>query len=579
MTKSYPLLLLLLTLSLCSQAQNPLTTPYEAGNGNQSASHAEAIQWYRQLDQRHGSVRLDSVGPTDSGLPLHLVVLDADQEFDPAAARRRGKSVLFILNGIHPGEPEGIDASMLLARELVSSPAGQRQLQSMVVCIVPVFNVDGSLRRNSHSRANQNGPEAYGFRGNARNLDLNRDFTKLDSRNTRSLVGALRRWDPDLFFDTHTTNGADYQHVMTLIESQKDKMHPAVAQLMTSTLTPAFYAGMAKQGFPMSPYVNTEHELPDSGLLGFLETPRYSTGYTTLLHCAGYVLETHMLKAFQPRVEATLAMLRLGSSWLAQNGKQLQQARKQARAADATQRWYPLQWQLDRSVADTIDFMGYRAAWKKSEVHGGERLYYDRQQPWQAKLHYHNRYRATDSVEKPAAYVIPGAWAEIIERLDWNRIPYWRMRSDSMVTASVYTITDYQSSRRPYEGHYLHYGIRTRSDTQQLQLRAGDVVVRTGTGHDRLVVELLEPLAVDSYLAWGFFDASLQQKEYFSAYVFEDSAAELLRNDPLLRQRFEQWRSAQSQPPSAAAQLDWLYRHSKYYEGTANQYPVVRLLR
>ncbi len=579
MTKSYPLLLLLLTLSLCSQAQNPLITPYEAGNGNQSASHAEAIQWYRQLDQRYGSVRLDSVGPTDSGLPLHLVVLDADQEFDPAAARRRGKSVLFILNGIHPGEPEGIDASMLLARELVSSPAGQRQLQSMVVCIVPVFNVDGSLRRNSHSRANQNGPEAYGFRGNARNLDLNRDFTKLDSRNTRSLVGALRRWDPDLFFDTHTTNGADYQHVMTLIESQKDKMHPAVAQLMTSTLTPAFYAGMAKQGFPMSPYVNTEHELPDSGLLGFLETPRYSTGYTTLLHCAGYVLETHMLKAFQPRVEATLAMLRLGSSWLAQNGKQLQQARKQARTADATQRWYPLQWQLDRSVADTIDFMGYRAAWKKSEVHGGERLYYDRQQPCQAKLHYHNRYQATDSVEKPAAYVIPGAWAEIIERLDWNRIPYWRMRSDSVVTASVYTITDYQSSRRPYEGHYLHYGIRTRSDTQQLQLRAGDVVVRTGTGHDRLVVELLEPRAVDSYLAWGFFDASLQQKEYFSAYVFEDSAAELLRNDPLLRQRFEQWRSAQSQPPSAAAQLDWLYRHSKYYEGTANQYPVVRLLR
>jgi hypothetical protein len=578
LTNRSPLLLLLLMLSLWSQAQPTLTTPYEAGNGNQSATYAETIAWYRQLDRLYGSVRLDSVGLTDSGLPLHVVVLDADQEFDPTAARRRGKSVLFILNGIHPGEPEGIDASMLLARELVSSPAGQRQLQSVVVCIVPVFNVDGMLRRNSHSRANQNGPEAYGFRGNARNLDLNRDFTKLDSRNTRSLVGALRRWDPDLFFDTHTTNGADYQYVMTLIESQKDKMHPAVAQLMTSTLTPALYAGMAKQGFPMSPYVNTEHELPDSGLIGFLETPRYSTGYTALWHCAGYVLETHMLKAFRPRVEATLAMLRLGSSWLAQNGKQLQAARQQARTADAAQRWYPLQWQLDRSEADTLVFMGYRAARKPSEVHGGDRLYYDRQQPWQAKLHYHNRYRATDSVEKPAAYLIPGAWAELIERLDWNRIPYWRLQRDSTVTASVYTVTDYQSSRRPYEGHYLHYGIRTRSDTQQLQLRAGDVLVRTGTGHDRLVVELLEPRAVDGYLAWGFFDAVLQQKEYFSAYVFEDTAAELLRSSPELRKRFEHWRSGESTPPSAAAQLDWLYRHSPHYEGTANQYPIVRLL-
>src|SRR5690606_33505590 len=148
--------------------------------------------------------------------------------------------------------------------------------------IIPVFNVDGSLRRNSHSRANQNGPEAYGFRANSRNLDLNRDFIKLDSRNTQSLVGALRHWNPDLLLDTHTTNGADYQHVMTLIESQTDKMQVEVGSWMKHKFSPRLYSEMEKAGFPMCPYVNTERELPDSGIIGFLETPRYSTGYTAL---------------------------------------------------------------------------------------------------------------------------------------------------------------------------------------------------------------------------------------------------------------------------------------------------------
>ena len=102
-----------------------------------------------------------------------------------------------------------------------------------MIVIIPVYNVGGALNRGSYSRANQNGPEAYGFRGNARNLDLNRDFIKCDSRNARSFNRLFNQWKPDVFVDTHTSNGADYQYVMTLISTQKDRLGGALGEFLT----------------------------------------------------------------------------------------------------------------------------------------------------------------------------------------------------------------------------------------------------------------------------------------------------------------------------------------------------------
>ncbi len=563
--------LLVFTHSLSAQQ---LATPYELGNGNQSTTYEACINWYRQLDRSYPSVRMDSVGLTDIGRPLHLVMLDADAEFAPEKARKRGKNIVFIINGIHPGEPEGIDASMRLARELVADPVKKNWLKNTIVLIIPVFNVDGSMRRNSHSRANQNGPEAYGFRANSRNLDLNRDFIKLDSRNTQSLVAAIRRWNPDLLLDTHTTNGADYQHVMTLIESQVDKMQPEVGNWMKQNFTPRLYDRMERAGFPMCPYVNTESELPDSGILGFLETPRYSTGYAALFHTASYVLETHMLKPYDQRVAATYALLTICLAEIQTQGQSLQQARLRAASQTAAASALPINWKLNKQQFELIPFLGYAATYKNSEVHQNQRLQYDRNQPWSKKIPFYNHYISIDSVAKPKAYVISQAWREVIERLEINRIPFTRLATDTVLELNFYLITDYQTSRRPYEGHYLHHSTQIRQLQAVHQYRQGDIVVFTGQGHDRFIIETLEPRAVDSYFNWGFFDGILQQKEYFSAYVYEDTAAELLRSNPDLKQRFDSWKSSQEREPSPAAQLDWIYRNSPNFEGTAQLYPV-----
>jgi hypothetical protein len=565
---------LLLLLFQGSWAQ---PTPYEQGNGNQSSSYGEAIAWYQQLAKSSARVRIDSVGRTDIGKPLHQVVISTGT-FDPAAARKAGKAVVLINNGIHPGEPEGIDASMRLARDLVRDPQMQTLLQQLVVVIVPVYNVGGALMRNSFTRANQNGPEQYGFRGNARNLDLNRDFVKLDSENSKALVQLYRRWDADLYLETHTTNGADYQHVMTLIETQKDKLRPEISAWMHGSLTPALYAGMEKVGMPMCPYVNTPGELPESGIQGFLETPRYGSGYLATHHSPGYVLETHMLKSFKQRYDATYNLLRLAIEQAAAQQKELLAARASAKVACAQAERLALNWKLEEAVVDSFYFRGYTARYKKSEVHGHDRLYYDQTAPWEANIPYQNQFVGIDSTVKPRFYLIPQAWREVIERLALNGVEMQPLQRDSIFNVERYFIEEYKTSNRVYEGHFYHNQLKLVPLQQQRLYREGDVLVPLGSATDRFVMEVLEPVAVDSYFRWNFFDSVLQRKEYFSSYVFEDTAAELLRNDPELRAAYEDWKSTQAADRSPWNDLYFIYSRSPLAEPDFMMYPVARIL-
>ena len=229
-------------------------------------------------------MQLLEYGPTDSGEPLHLIVVDIDKDFNPVSIRAKGKSILFINNGIHPGEPDGIDACLKLLNELSVAKDLNEQLKNVVLCIIPVYNIDGALNRNSTSRVNQDGPEEFGFRGNAQNYDLNRDFIKCESLNAQSFTEIFRTWDPDIFVDTHVSNGADYQYVMTLIATQHSKLQEPLGTYLKQNMLPELYSGIAETGYPMCPYINEIKRTPDEGISGFLDLGRYSTGYLSLIH-------------------------------------------------------------------------------------------------------------------------------------------------------------------------------------------------------------------------------------------------------------------------------------------------------
>jgi len=565
---------LLICLIFCSAKAQ--LTPFELSKDkNYTATYSEVITYYQKLSHQYPQMCLFNIGMTDVGKPLTLVVLSRDKVFDPAVIKKQNKRVLLINNGIHPGEPEGIDASMMLTRDLLKKNALPKDV---VICLIAVYNIDGCLNRGL-SRINQNGPRAYGFRGNYRNLDLNRDFIKADSRNTLAFEKILNTWNPEVFLDNHTSDGADYQYVMTLIETQKDKQNPILAAYTSKTLSPELYKRMKTSGYEMTPYVESEETSPDSGIVSFLETPRFATGYTAQHNIISYITETHMLKAFDKRVYATYDFMQNLIGIVERDANQIGQLKHDADEQVKVQKTFALNWELDQQHYDTLVFKGFYAGHKTSEVSGLPRLYYDRSKPYTKTIKYFDNYKASATVDKPLAYVIPQAWGKVIDLFKLNNVAMKQLAHDTSIDLQMYYVGDYKTGQRPYEGHYLHSNVKLNPVDIKVKFYEGDYVVYANQALNRYIVETLEPQGVDSFFAWNFFDSVLGEKEYFSDYVFEDVAANLLKNDPDLRKKLEDEKLKDPKlAASAGAQLNFVYRNSPYFEKTYLRYPVGRLL-
>ena len=565
--------LLFCTIFVSAKAQ---LTPFELSKDkNYTANYSEIISYYQKLSKGSTQIKLFNYGTTDVGKPLTLIVLSRDKVFDPVLIKKQNKRVLLINNGIHPGEPEGIDASMMFARDLLKKNALPKDI---VICMIAVYNIDGCLNRGL-SRVSQNGPRAYGFRGNYRNLDLNRDFIKADSKNALAFEQILNTWQPEVFLDNHTSDGADYQYVMTLIETQKDKQNPILADYTSKTLTPELYKRMLKSGYEMIPYGAGEAGLPDSGIVSFLETPRFATGYTAQHNIISYITETHMLKPFDKRVYATYYFMQNLLDIYTRDAKLIGELKHKADEQVKHQQSFPLSWTLDEGKVDTITFKGYTASYKTSDVSSLPRLYYDRTKPYTKVIKYYDNYKATISAEKPVAYVIPQAWGKVIDLFKLNNIVMYKLSHDTTLNLQMYYIADYKTAQRPFEGHYMHSDVKLNPITMNVKFYAGDYVVYANQPLNRYIVETLEPQGVDSFFTWNFFDSILSEKEYFSDYVFEDIAAGLLKQDPELKKKLDDEKLKDTKlANSAAAQLNFVYRNSPYFEKTYLRYPVGRLL-
>lgn len=561
-----------------SRIMSNFSIPFEQ-NDNQTLTYHEAISAYEALAAAYPQyLQLGTVGSTDSGYPLHVLVFSTSGQFSPEVVKRSGKRILLINNGIHPGEPEGIDATFMLMRDILANPEKLKWLENIVIVAIPVYNIDGCLNRGSYSRANQDGPEAYGFRGNARYYDLNRDFLKCDSRNARAFNEVFQRWMPDIFVDNHTSNGADYQYVMTLIATQHNKLEAPLGQFLQETMLPELYADMAARKWDMIPYVDTPGDTPDSGIVGFCDYGRYSTGYAALWNTIGFMPETHMLKPFKDRVWSTYAFMEVVIQFIGRHHREIGTARAKAFETTRNKSTFVLDYAMDQKKYDSLLFKGYEAGYKPSDVSGLPRLWYDRSKPFSRKIPYYNYFDPSVSVQKPYAYILPQAWEHVIERLQLNQVSLSRLTQDVTLDVEMYRIGDFKT-RNGWEGHYYHSDVQVEKLTRKQRFHKGDYVIFTNQNANRYLAETLEPHAPDSWFAWNFFEPVLMQKEYFSDYVFEDLAAAFLKENPEVQAKLDAKRKAEPAfAASAKQQLDWVYRQSPWYEPDHRLYPVARLL-
>ncbi|MBK7481529.1 MAG: hypothetical protein IPI72_02125 [Flavobacteriales bacterium] len=349
--------------------------------GNTTPTWEQTMERFQEFATTRSGVHLMEIGTDDDGSPIHLFVLSDGSGFTPDSIRAAGKNILWITNAIHAGEPDGVDASLLLTQALLDSDQYMGLLARTAVCIVPMYNVSGARQRSSNSRANQNGPAEYGFRANARNLDLNRDFIKADASNTRTLLRALTAWDPDVYFETHVTNGADHQYVMELLMTHPDKVDDAMSTYMRNVLTPRLHAWMKARKILMGPYFETVKHTPEEGLTGFMDGPRYSTGYNALRGRVALISEAHMLKPYADRVNATFQLMLGTLAAMNEHPQELRDAIAKARSNAATEQRYATNWKLDTAASKPVEWPGYEAKCTKSAVTGLDRLYYDQGRP------------------------------------------------------------------------------------------------------------------------------------------------------------------------------------------------------
>lgn len=551
------------------------TDSFAQWKGNTSPTYSELIGHLQKVDQDHSEVELYNMGSSDYGLPIYVCIINGSGDSLQTFYKARNHTTILINNAIHPGEPDGINACLIWLDDWIRK--GKKTKDLPLVAFIPAYNVDGMMVRSSTSRANQDGPEEYGFRGNAQNLDLNRDFIKMDSENAFTFSRIFHALDPDVFVDTHVSNGADYQYSLTLISSLKERLPLSLRTLTYDHALPDLCSSLRKNyKTDLFPYVTLKGETPDSGLEAFNDLPRYAMGYATLFNSLSFTVETHMLKPFPQRVEVTRQFIVELIDWTARNQAFIEEIRTKAIKEVRQQKNFAYNYQLTEKK-DSILFKGFEHSYPVSDVTGKPRLYYDRSKPYSRFIPHYNTYVPKDSVLTPSSYIVGLQCRKVIDRLKANKIQFSVFEKDTVMKVWITRVISFKSSGNPYEGHYLHNSVETVVEEQAVQIKKGDIWINTEQ-QPLFLHSVLQPEGEDSYFAWNFFDSYVQQKEYFSAYVFEDRAAQLLTENPELKKKFdEKLNSDEKFRNSTWEQLYFIYRNSPNFEPSWHRLPVYQL--
>ncbi|HSS07731.1 MAG TPA: M14 family metallopeptidase, partial [Rhodanobacteraceae bacterium] len=515
-------------------------TPAERSAFRTTPSYADTRAYLERLAAAAPrTIHLTRFGVSPEGRDLMLVVAAKDGEFTPEAARASGKEIVLVQSGIHAGEIEGKDAALMLLRDLSVGGKHAKLLDHAILVWLPIFNVDGHENSGPYKRINQNGPDAMGFRSTAQNLNLNRDYTKADAPEMRAWLAMFDMWMPDLFMDIHTTDGADYQYDLTWYLEEWGPLHPAVKAWQDHAFKQSIFPAFDRMGHMQSPYLDlVDHRDITKGVGNFGSGPRFSTGYVALRNRAALLVETHMLKSYESRVRATYDLIVATLGYLNAHPGDL---RKAVLAADADTVAHakdgveiPLAFKTtDKPI--TMTLKGYAFSQQASDISGDTWVTYDPKTPKTYQIPFYRDLIATDSVRLPAAYIVPAAWPEVIEKLTQHGIRFERLAHDASLRVERYRLSKPAWDDKPFEGRHLLRDVAVETETVTVDVRAGSVIVPMDQPAANVAANLLEPRAPDSLLRWGFLDACFEQKESPDARVAERLARELLAKDPALK--------------------------------------------
>jgi len=557
-------------------------TDYEKSGTFETPRYQETIDFCKRLDKASPMVTYTTFGKSPQGRDLPLVILDREGLSEPDAIRASGRTILLIQACIHAGECEGKDAGLMLFRDLALRQGQTSLLDNVSILFIPIFNVDGHERFGPFNRINQNGPKEMGWRTTANNLNLNRDFMKADTPEMQAWLQMFNRWMPGFFIDCHTTDGADYQYVLTYMMEIFGEMDDGLTDWSRNTFLPQLETHLIRAGFPAFPYVEFRnwHD-PRSGLITEVAPPMLSQAYTALRNRPGLLIETHMLKPYGQRVEGTYQCILRTLEILNNESKHLAALVRKADEYVCSDPFasapFPLQFETSKKDSTMVNFLGVEYHDIKSDISGGNWFQYDGK-PETFRIPYFSSASAVKTVKLPLAYIIPAEWSAVINRLKIHGIRISILTRDTTIRIATCRFKNPKWQQNPYEGHHPMTNIEFDTISDKREFPAGSAVVEVKQEAGRIIPHLLEPDGNGSLVFWGFFDAVFEQKEYGESYVIEKMAREMLANDPALKREFEQKKSSDSTfAKNPQLILNWFYNRSPYADTRKGVYPVGKI--
>ena len=569
--------LILLTIT-GARAQQEWATTYDRSGGTRTPRYDETVAYCERLAAHSSWARSTSFGVSPQGRALPLLIVSKAKAFTPDAAARTHQAVILIQAGIHSGEIDGKDAMFTILREMLVQHRDTEVLDSVIILFVPIFSVDGHERFSAFNRINQNGPAEMGWRTTARNLNLNRDYMKADTPEMRAMLTLFQRWLPDLYVDCHVTDGIDMQYDITYATELGPNIDRGIVDYLKTTLMPRVLDRVERDGHPIFWYVFPREETDLSkGMGSGASTPRFSTGYAALQNRPSILIETHMLKPYRTRVEATASFLRGTLATVARNASALRRTVRDAdaRRAAAADRSVPVKFALGKD-STMMPFKGIRLRTEQSPISGGRKLVYTGE-PYDVMVPFYDHILTVDSVTLPAAYIIPPEWGFVPELFALHGVRYRTTAVPETVTVTTNRFMNVRFAARPYEGRQTAT-YAAEPVTMRRAYPAGSLVVPSAQRASHVAAHLLEPKSGDSFVAWGFFNAIFEQKEYAEDYVMEKEGKAMLDADPALRAAYLATIAADSvfaRDPNA--RLNWLYNRSRWADERLNMYPVGRI--
>jgi hypothetical protein len=557
-------------------------TPAEKTDYRETPTYDDTIKYSKRLAEASPLIEYTPFGLSGEGRDLPLLIASKGGAFTPDQARKAGKAVVLVQACIHSGEPDGKDAGLALLRDIAIAGMYPGLLKNVVLLFIPIYNCDGHERSSPYNRINQNGPADMGWRATTTNQNLNRDYMKADTPETRAWLSLWNRWNPDLFIDCHVTDGADYRSVITYHFEHHVGINKDVLfwerEVFVGRVAPATEAAGSVISWYLEFSDNRDYSL---GIRDFNGSPRFSTGYVPLRNRPAILIETHMLKDYRSRVIGTYDFLRFVLEEVNREPQRLlnavQAADEEARSlSQDVSRRFPIDFELtDEAVPYPLKAVEART--EESEVSGDIRVVFGTQ-PLDLTVPMYNSFRVKTDVLVPRYYIVPPQWHEVIEVLETHGLRMQRSSEPMTIEMESYRFSEVRFLPGPFEGRFMPK-VQAELITEQRTFARGSVLVPLDQPLAKLAINLLEPEAPDSLLSWGFFNAIFEQKEYGESYILEALAREMMADDPKLREEFEERLVNDAEfAASPAERLHFFYRRSKYWDPYMNVYPVGRII-